>query len=272
LREGDYIATTHRGHGHLIARGTDIKGMMAEIFGKRTGLCKGNGGSMHIADFSKGIIGASGIVAGGLSIATGAGLASKMRNEGKVSVSFFGDGASNQGAFHESLNLAAVWSLPVIYVLEHNLYGMMTHHADVTSVPDLAVRAKAYGMPGVTVDGNDPLAVYEAAAQAVARAREGAGPTLLECKTYRYHGHFEGEPMMLQGLRPYRSEEEIEAWRAKDAVKAFRIRLLESGTATESQLAALDEEVRQVISEAVAYGQEGPLPEPEQALEYVFKA
>ncbi len=269
LQPGDYIGTTHRGHGHLIARGTDVNGMMAEIFGRRTGLCHGKGGSMHIADFSQGIVGASGIVAGGISILTGAALSSKLLNAGKVAISFFGDGASNEGAFHESLNMAASWSLPIVYVVEHNLYGMMTAAAEVTSVADIAVRAAAYAIPGITVDGNDPLAVYEAAKKAVARAREGSGPTLLEAKTYRWHGHFEGEPMMIQD-RPYRPAEEIEAWKKKDPVAAYRRRLLERGLASEDQIVSIESQVEQVIASAVQFAKDSPWPEPEEALDSVY--
>ncbi len=269
LREGDYIVTTHRGHGHLIARGADVKRMMAEILGRKTGLCQGKGGSLHVADFSIGIIGAMGIVAGGLPVATGAGLASKMKNDGKVAACFFGDGASNQGTFHESLNLAAAWSLPVIYVCENNLYGMTTHVAEVMSTRNVADRSAAYGIPGVVVDGNDILEVYQAAQEAVKRAASGLGPTLIECKTYRWRGHFEGEDIVFEG-RMYRSQEEVDKFRTKDPIATFRGLLLNEGKVTEDQLAAVDREVRFVIDEAVQFAKESPLPAPEDSFESVF--
>ena len=194
LEQDDSITSTHRGHGHVIAKGLQLDRMMAELFGKRTGYCKGKGGSMHIADFSCGVLGANGIVGGGIAIATGAALASKLRGTKRVAVAFFGDGATNQGSFHEAANMAAIWQLPVVLVCENNLYAVSTHQARHTRLTDLSERAKAYGFPGRTVDGNDPVAVYEAASEAVQRARRGEGPTLLECKTYKWMGHYIGDP------------------------------------------------------------------------------
>src|SRR5262249_48386928 len=210
----DYITSTHRGHGHCIAKGADIKRMMAELFGRATGYCKGKGGSMHIADFTVGMLGANGIVAGGFGLATGAGWAAQLRQSGQVAVCFFGDGAANRGPFHENINIGAVWKLPVVYVCENNQYAQWTPQKDVTLVTDIANMAPAYGIPGVQVDGMDALAVYEAAGEAIARARRGEGPTLLECKTYRFHGHNFGDPQM------YRSREEIADWAEKrDPIK-----------------------------------------------------
>ena len=209
LNRDDYITSTHRGHGHCIAKGADLKRMMAELYGKETGYCKGKGGSMHIADFSIGILGANGIVGGGIPIATGTALASQYLEDGRVTVCFFGDGASNQGGFHESLNLASLWKLPVVYVCENNLYAETTPQADHQPIRDIADRAKSYNMPGVIVDGNDVFAVYEKANKAVERARAGRGPTLIECKTYRYRGHWEGDPEV------YRTKEEVKEWKKR---------------------------------------------------------
>ena len=190
LREDDYITSTHRGHGHIIAKGGDVKYMMAELYGRQTGYCKGKGGSMHIADATKGIIGANGIVGAGQNIATGAGLSAKLRGTDQVCACFFGDGSTNQGTFHESLNLASIWRLPVVFVCENNLYGISMHQSRHQAIQDIADRAVAYNIPGVVVDGNDVFAVYEAANEAIERARNGQGPSLIECKTYRHHGHF----------------------------------------------------------------------------------
>ncbi len=269
LRESDYLVSTHRGHGHLIGKGADVKGMMAEIFGRQTGLCKGKGGSLHIADFRVGIIGAMGIVGGGLPVATGAGLASKMQHDGRVVVCFFGDGASNQGTFHESLNLASLWSLPVIYVCENNQYAITTHISETMASPCVVDRAAAYCIPNFVVDGNRPLEVYRVAREAVARAREGGGPTLMECHTYRWRGHFEGEGIVFGG-RTYRSEHEIEEWKAKDPIVAFRQLLLVSELVAEEQLSMLEREVRLDIEEAVQFAKDSPWPKPEEALDSVY--
>lgn len=271
LTEQDYITSTHRGHGHLIAKGGKLKPMMAEIFGKRTGYCKGKGGSMHIADFSLGILGANGIVGAGLPIATGAALAAKVRGSGEVAVCFFGDGASNEGTFHESLNLASAWKLPVIFVCENNLYGEFTPGKDVTSVKDIADRAKGHDMPGVIVNGNDVVEVYETAVHAVERARRGEGPTLLECKTYRWEGHVVGEEAFL-GKRAYRSQEEIAEWKQRCPIAMFESRFLARGTCTQAELDAIKAEVKRAVDEAVAFALDSPFPQPEEALEDVFAA
>src|ERR1700726_1665194 len=220
MRKTDRITSTHRGHGHLIAKGGHLKEMMGEIYGKRTGYCKGKGGWMHMVDFSLGILGANGIVGAGLPIATGSALAAVITGRDAVTACFFGDGASNEGPFHESLNLAAVWKLPVVFVCENNGFGEFTPMQTVTSVKDIAVRAKAYDIPGHIVDGNDVMEVYGYASEAVARARAGEGPTLLECKTYRWEGHVVGEQAFL-GSAGYRAESEVEAWKKKCPIIKF---------------------------------------------------
>jgi len=264
LRDDDYITSTHRGHGHLIAKGGDPKLMMAELFGKRTGYCKGKGGSMHIADLDLGILGANGIVGGGLPIATGAALAAKYKGTDQVVACFFGDGASNQGTFHESLNLASIWKLPVVFVAENNLYAISFPQSRSMNVPDIADRAAAYDVPGVAVDGNDVLAVYEAAGEAIKRARAGEGPTLIECKTYRHRGHFEGDPTL------YRPPEEVEAWKKKDPLPRFEAQLLDTQVITQDGLKRIDDEIVQMIEEAVRFAEESPWPAPEEILEDVY--
>jgi TPP-dependent pyruvate/acetoin dehydrogenase alpha subunit len=271
LTDKDYITSTHRGHGHLIAKGGNLKPMMAEIFGKSTGYCKGKGGSMHIADFSIGILGANGIVGAGLPIATGAGLSAKMRKSGQVAVCFFGDGASNEGTFHESLNIASSWKLPVVYVCENNLYGEFTAGKDVTSVKDIADRARGHDMPGIIVNGNDVTEVYETAVQAVERARRGEGPSLIECKTYRWEGHVVGEEAFL-GKRAYRPAAEIEEWKKRCPLVAFESRFASREMFTRAELDAIKAEVKREIDEAVTFAQESPLPNPEEALEDMFSA
>ena len=268
LTDTDYITSTHRGHGHLIAKGGDVKPMMAELFGKKTGYCKGKGGSMHIANFELGILGANGIVGAGLPIATGAGLAAKVRGSGEVAACFFGDGASNEGTFHESLNLAAAWKLPVVYVCENNLYGEFTAGRDVTSVKDIADRARGHDMPGVVVNGNDVVEVYEATHEAVERARRGDGPTLLECKTYRWEGHVVGEEAFL-GKRSYRPADEIEAWKKRCPLTGFEQRFV-PGSFSAEELEAVRTEVGRRIDEAVQFALDSPLPAPEEALDDMF--
>jgi TPP-dependent pyruvate/acetoin dehydrogenase alpha subunit len=226
LTDKDSITSTHRGHGHLIAKGGDLKLMMAEIFGKSTGYCKGKGGSMHIADMDLGILGANGIVGGGGPLAAGAALAAKYRKTDDVTICFFGDGASNQGTTQEALNLASAWKLPVVFVNENNGYGISCPQCKSMAVTDIADRAAAYDMPGVVVDGNDILAVHEAVGEAVKRARRGEGPSLVECKTYRWRGHFEGDACT------YRCTEELDEWMAKDPIPRFEEKLVESGLAT----------------------------------------
>ena len=268
LTDTDYITSTHRGHGHLIAKGGDVKPMMAELFGKKTGYCKGKGGSMHIANFELGILGANGIVGAGLPIATGAGLAAKVRGSGEVAACFFGDGASNEGTFHESLNIASAWKLPVVYVCENNLYGEFTAGRDVTSVKDIADRARGHDMPGVVVNGNDVVEVYEATREAVDRARKGEGPTLLECKTYRWEGHVVGEEAFL-GKRSYRPADEIEAWKKRCPLMSFEQRFVPGSFGAE-ELEAVRTEVGRRIDEAVQFAMDSPLPAPEEALDDMF--
>jgi len=265
LQKDDYVLSTHRGHGHCIAKGADVKRMMAEFFGRKTGICKGKGGSMHLADFSVGMLGASGIVGGGIPQAVGAGLSIKLRGTDQVAVSFFGDGASNQGTFHESLNLAAIWKLPVIFVCENNQYAESTPVSKVMLVKNIADRATAYGVTGVVVDGMDAAAVYEAVMEAVRRARKGKGPTLIECKTYRFEGHEEGDPWT-----KYRSKEEVEEWKKRCPIEAFRAKLIKTKILTEEEAKKIDQETKMLIEEAVKFGEESPWPKPQEALEDVF--
>jgi pyruvate dehydrogenase E1 component alpha subunit len=269
LTDSDYITSTHRGHGHLLAKGGRLKPMMAELFGRKTGYCKGKGGSMHIADFSIGILGANGIVGAGLPIATGAGLAAKMKKSGQVAVCFFGDGASNEGTFHESLNIASSWKLPVVYVCENNLYGEFTAGKDVTSVKDIADRARGHDMPGIIVNGNDVVEVYETTLQAVERARRGDGPSLIECKTYRWEGHVVGEEAFL-GKRAYRPADEIEAWKKRCPILNFEGKFTANGMFTKAELDAIKVEVKRDLDEAVQFAIDSPLPAPEEALEDMF--
>ncbi|MGB9867497.1 MAG: thiamine pyrophosphate-dependent dehydrogenase E1 component subunit alpha [Bacillota bacterium] len=267
LNPDDYITSTHRGHGHLIAKGGDLKYMMAEILGKRTGYCKGKGGSMHIADLDLGILGANGIVGGGLPIAVGAALSAKMRKTKQVTVCFFGDGASNQGTFHESLNMASIWKLPVIFVCENNLYGISLAQSRHQNIKDVADRAVAYGIPGEVVDGNDVLAVYRSVKAAAERARNGGGPTLIECKTYRWGGHHVGDPNMGALYRP---KEEMEEWKQRCPIKRFRQHLIETGVATAEELDAIDVECKRAVEAAVEFAKASPYPEPAELFEDVF--
>nr|MDO8117762.1 thiamine pyrophosphate-dependent dehydrogenase E1 component subunit alpha [Candidatus Sigynarchaeota archaeon] len=271
LTNDDYITSTHRGHGHCIAKGADIKRMMAELFGRRNGYCKGKGGSMHIADFSIGMLGANGVVGGGIPIAPGAALACKLRAQMEhkarmqVCASFFGDGASNQGAnFHGALNLAAIWDLPVIYVLENNLYAMGTSIKRMCKLDNLSERAKAYGFPGITVDGNDVIAVYLAAKDAVDRARDGKGPTLIECKTYRYYGHSKYDPAA------YRPEAEKNEWvNNRDPITLFTRQLLEFGI-TKNQIDDINARVDVELEAAAEFAKNGELPRPEHLTEDLY--
>ncbi len=264
LRKDDYITSTHRGHGHLISKGGDLKLMMAELFGKRSGYCKGKGGSMHIADVDLGILGANGIVGGGPPIATGAALAAKYKGTGQVAVCFLGDGASNQGTFHEGVNLASIWKLPAIFVVENNMYGISLPQTRSMRVQDIADRAAAYDIPGFVVDGNDVIAVYEAAGEAIRRAREGEGPALIECKTYRHRGHFEGDPMA------YRTREEEEMWKAKDPIARFESKLMEMGVLTEAKAKEINDSIVARVQEAVRFAEESPWPAPEELLQDVY--
>lgn len=265
LTSRDFITSTHRGHGHVIAQGADLKKMMAEILGKKSGYCKGKGGSMHIIDMKKGILGANGIVAAGIPIATGAGYSSKFRGTDQVAVAFFGDAASNHGNFHESLNMAAAWKLPVIYVCENNLYGISVDIRKVTNTKNIADRACAYNIPGYVVDGNDVLNVYEVTKKAVERARNKMGPTLIECKTYRWKGHHLGDPGII-----YRPEEERKAWMDKCPIKSFRERLLKDKVFTQDEIVLFEKEVKEIIEEALDFAMNSPFPGKEEAYEDVF--
>jgi TPP-dependent pyruvate/acetoin dehydrogenase alpha subunit len=269
LRDDDYITSTHRGHGHLIAKGGQTDKMMAEMFGRATGYCRGKGGSMHIADLDLCMLGAMGIVGSGLPIAVGAACSAHLRKSGQVCVAFFGDAASNTGAAHEALNLAGVWKLPLIFVCENNGYGISVSQARHQAIKDVAVRAAGYGMPGVIVDGNDVKAVYGAVLAAVEHARSGGGPSLIECKTYRLRGHFEGDPG--RGIR-YRSAEEIKEWEKpeKDAIARFGSSLKRSQQATQKELDAIQAEVADEIESAVGYGQNAPWPDPAEGKTDVY--
>ena len=264
LNDEDYITSTHRGHGHCIAKGGKVDKMAAELVGKATGYCKGKGGSMHIADPDIGILGANGIVAGGMGIATGAGLSAKMRGTDQVAVCFFGDGATNEGAFHEALNMAAIWDLPVVFVCENNLYGLTGPAEEMLSVKDVAARATSYDIPGIVVDGNDVLDVYEAVGEAVKRAREGGGPSLIEAKTYRLKGHFVGDPCV------YRDDEEVEMWRKKEPIKRFRKHLIKNEKIKEEELDEIDKNIDAELEKAVKFAKESPEPEIEVVFEDVF--
>jgi len=264
LRQDDYITSTHRGHGHCIAKGADLKRTMAEILGKKTGYCKGKGGSMHIADFSIGMLGATAVVGAGIPIAVGAGLSIKLRRTDQVVACFFGEGASNQGTFHEGINMASIWKLPVIFVCENNLYAMGTRQSIVMNIENIADRAVAYGIPGGVVDGNDVFAVYEATEKAVERARKGEGPTLIECKTYRHKGHSRVDPAR------YRPKEEVEEWLAKDPIKRFKEKLIHARILNEAEIQHIEREVSIEIEEAVKFAIESPFPESEEALEDVY--
>jgi len=259
----DFITSTHRGHGHCIAKGASLKKMMAELFGKRTGYCKGKGGSMHITDKSINMLGANAVVGGAIPIAVGAGLSCKLKYPERVAACFFGDGASNQGTFHEGVNMAAVWDLPVIFVCENNLYAMGTRQSIAMKVHNISERAAGYGVPGVTVDGNDVMEVYGAAKEAVLRARRGEGPTLIECKTYRHKGHSRFDPAK------YRPEPEVEEWMAKDPLILFKVKLLDKGV-PEEFFQKVEGDVKREIEEAVEFAQNSPLPAPEEALDDVW--
>ena len=264
LRDNDYITSTHRGHGHCIAKGARVDKMMAELLGKRTGYCKGKGGSMHVADARVGILGATAVVGSGIPIAVGAGLSCKLRKTDQVVACFFGDGASNNGTFHESLNMAAIWKLPVIFVCENNLYAMGTRISNVTAIGNIAQRAIAYGIPGLTVDGNDAVAVFQAAREAVDIARKGEGPTLLECQTYRHKGHSRFDPAK------YRPEEEVEEWMKKDPIMRLRKMLTEEQIMSEEEAGEIDKRIIAEVEQAAEFALESSYPELEEALEDVF--
>ena len=266
LNVEDQIISTHRGHGHCIAKGADLNRMMAELYGRETGYCKGKGGSMHIADFGIGMLGANGIVGGGIPIVTGAGLAAQLEGKGRVAVSFFGDGASNAGPFHESINIASAWKLPMIYVCENNHYAVNTPASKSLAHEDVAARAAGYGIPGVVVDGNDVFAVYEAAVEAIARARAGDGPTLIECKTYRWRAHTERP-----NQADYRPPEEIEMWKKKDPIPRLVEHLKQQqGQLTDEEFEAMDREILLAVEDSVSFAKASPFPAPDAALDDVY--
>jgi pyruvate dehydrogenase E1 component alpha subunit len=264
LRPADYLLSTHRPHGHAIAKGVALRAIMAELFGKSTGCCHGKSGSMHVGDMRVGMPPAIAIVGANVPIAAGMALAQKRLGSRDVTACFFGDGAANEGAFHEGMNMAAIWDLPVIYVCENNLYAASTPVSMAFKIKDVADRAAAYGMPGVVVDGNDVAAVYEVAREAISRARRGEGPTLIECKTYRLCGHSRSDPLT------YRSKEEEALWEGRDPIPRLGQHLKELGLATDETLVAIEQDVATLVDEAVAFAEDSPLPEPTDALEHVF--
>lgn len=266
LDDGDQITSNHRGHGHVIARGGDVGRMFAELLGKADGYCGGKGGSMHIVNFADGMLGTNGIVGGGIPIATGAAFANRHTGNGHVAVSFFGDGASNQGVLFEALNLAALWSLPVIFLCENNQYTEWSRTEELTA-GSIPARAEPFGVPGVTVDGNDVEAVHDTVAEAVHRARTGDGPTLVEAVTYRWHGHNEGEEVFAGNYRP---DDEIEQWRAKDPIQRLRDALTDRGVLDDDRFEAIESEQSEVIETGLAFAQDSPMPDPSEALTDVF--
>lgn len=266
LSDEDQITSTHRGHGHLVAKGGGFKPMYAELFGKATGYCHGKGGSMHVSDLGLGMLGANGIVAGSIPIAVGAAFANRYRGTTQVTVCFFGDGASNEGAFHEAANMAALYRLPVVFVCENNLYGEFTAQGRHQAIVDIADRAAGYGMPGEVVDGMDALAVFEAAERCIARARSGGGPSLLECKTYRFYDH-----VGVTGMRiPYRDEAEVDEWRARDAIAAIELHLASTGVLDPDGAAAVHGRVLDEIAEAIAFAESSPMPDVTALTEDVY--
>lgn len=263
LRDDDTVTGPHRAHHIAIAKGVNLKEMAAEIFGKETGLCRGKGGHMHLFD-ARTKFGCSGLIGAGMPPAAGAALAYKMRGEDSVAVAFFGEGAANQGVFHETLNIAARWELPVIFVVEDNAWAISVPKNAATAVQDNSQRAAAYGIPGVRIDDNDVIAVYEAAGEAVARARRGGGPTLMEVETYRYLGHFQGDPEV------YRPEDEVAKLKEKDPIKRLGEQMITRGMVTQEELDAIHEEVNAEVADAIEYARQSPYPEPEDALDHVF--
>jgi len=264
LRNDDTITSTHRGHGHCIAKGGDMKQMMAELLGKATGYCRGKGGSMHIADVDRGILGANGIVGGGMGIATGSALSAKLLGTDRVSICFFGDGALNQGVLHEACNLSAIWKLPVIFVCENNQYAMSARADHFTSVPDPSVRAVAYGFPGINVDGMEILKVHAVASEAIERARRGEGPTLIVATTYRYFGHHVGDPLN------YRDKSEVDEWRKKDPIAGFKAHLLEQGMLDEAEAERIEQDVVARVEEAIEFAKSSPDPSRETLMEDIY--
>ncbi len=264
LSDQDYITSTHRGHGHGIAKSRNLKAAMAELMGKETGFCRGRGGSMHIADLEKGNLGANAIVGGGIPIAVGGALAQSYLGQDNVTVAFFGDGAANQGTFHESINLASVWKLPVIFVCENNQFAISVSVEKSTSVEDVSVRAQSYAIPGVTVDGNDVYAVFNAVETAIKRAKRGEGPTLIEAKTYRWRGHWTGDPEV------YRTREDVKIWMEKCPIKRMREKMLQDGIADEATLRAIGQQAREDVEDAVEYALASPEPDPADVMDDVY--
>ncbi len=264
LSPQDMITSTHRGHGHAVAKGAKLDMMMAELFGKKTGYCHGKGGSMHIADLDLGILGANGIVGGGVPIATGAGLALKLKGTDRVTVCFFGDGGSNTGAFYEGVNLASVWNLPVVFVCENNQYAESTPRATHQKVKYVSDRAAAFNIPGETMDGMDVFDVYQKSGAAIDRARAGGGPMLLEARTYRFLGHFVGDP------QPYRTKAEIEEWKKRDPILLFRERMKAEGKIALEELDAIDAAIKKAMEAAVEFGRTSPEPDVDTALTDIF--
>ncbi len=264
LQEQDYVFSTHRGHGHCIAKGADVKKMMAELLGRSDGYSHGKGGSMHIADVGRHMMGANGIVGASLPLSLGTAMASSIRKDGLVTLCFFGDGASNQGTFHESLNLAGVWKLPVVFICENNQYAVGSRFEATSSSRTVAERAAAYGFPGIRVDGTDVLAVREAAAEAIARARAGEGPSLIECLAYRWTGHHAGDPAT------YRPVEEVEEWKKRDPIRIYEDHLMQNGLAEPEEIEGLREEMEEEIRQAVAYAKASPEPAAETLMTNVF--
>lgn len=261
LNKDDFITSTHRGHGHILAKGGEMRFMMAELFGKATGYNKGKGGSMHIAWPELGILGANGIVSGGIPIATGAAFSAKYRKSNQVTACFFGDGATSEGTFHESINIASAFDLPIVYVCENNMYGVSTLQRNVRNIDDIADRAAGYGIPGLVIDGNNVIAVYETVYEAVERARRGDGPSLIECKTYRWRAHFEGEQ------DTYRPRKEVEEWLKREPISPFLKILINQNILSEDQASIIEAEVISELDEAVEFARSSPQPDPETALE-----
>lgn len=264
LRKDDKITSTHRGHGHSIAKGADMKRMMAELFGKATGYCKGKGGSMHIADVENGNLGSNGVVAGGIPIAVGSALTAKMKKFDYVTLSFFGDGATNEGSFHEALNLAAIWNLPVVFICENNQYGMSSPVQEMVNIELLSDRAKAYGFPGVTIDGNDMIEVINTVYEAVERARDGKGPTFIEMITYRFNGHSKSDKLI------YRTREEEKIWYKKEPINRFKQILLEANILTESEAEKIKEMSLHEVEEALRFAENSPSPTKDDLLTDVY--
>lgn len=265
LTKQDYVTSTHRGHGHTLAKGARIDRSLAELYGRSTGYCKGKGGSMHLADFSVGMLGANGVVGGGFNIATGAALAIQQRGGKEVAVCFFGDGSSNRGTFHEAVNLAASWKLPVVFVCENNGWASTTRFSESGSVPQLSERAKAYGIVGVTIDGNDVELVQKTAKDLIERARRGEGPSILECVTYRIEGHFLADPQL------YRTKEEVQAqYETNDPIKRFKEKIMKNNFVTEIELEQIDANLEVELEAAVLFAERSPYPKVEEALEDIF--